>query len=457
MRIKEAGQAFILVLIILAIGGLMVTPSLRLINTSLKSSQIVNRQVKALYACDGGQEYILWQLLHNNLGANFTADGQAGLFTFNSCGNSVNITVIMRATEGKGGVVLATDDVIHPTKTVECEELGNEIPNDWSGTVTYTINLEQLSSNTTQGLDAVYDILPKAFDAGDYVNGSSYWSENGGQTWEQIGDPDDETFGGQPRFRWPASGNFSSPKRDFTVRQVKQLRFEMNHTFSGADKNKVHCNWVVLKPWNTLSGPQAMINVGTPKKLNICDDDGLIQLSKVSDPEIIQPGVETDIEYTISIFNRDGSTHAVDNITDYLPPGFYYVGPTSNLTTSEPVITAVTINGIERERLVWELPPADKSILDGETKCLTFWARTTKDVSGSYYNEVEIGVAQEDLPAIFSSLGIDYQDLYTNYSWTTGAVIVPAYDSRTGSDTVTIDANLALILGSVSITSWQVH
>lgn len=37
------------------------------------------------------------------------------------------------------------------------------------------------------------------------------------------------------------------------------------------------------------------------------------------------------------------------------------------------------------------------------------------------------------------------------------AVIVPAYDSRTDADDVYIDANMALILEGISITSWQIY
>ncbi len=37
------------------------------------------------------------------------------------------------------------------------------------------------------------------------------------------------------------------------------------------------------------------------------------------------------------------------------------------------------------------------------------------------------------------------------------SVIVPAYDSRTDADEITIDANMALILEGISITSWQIY
>jgi Tfp pilus assembly protein PilX len=63
MRRKgESGQAFIMLLIILAIGTLLVVPAMNLTSTSLKSSEIVYDEVRSLYAADGAQEYVLWKL-----------------------------------------------------------------------------------------------------------------------------------------------------------------------------------------------------------------------------------------------------------------------------------------------------------------------------------------------------------------------------------------------------------
>jgi len=474
---KQAGQAFILVLILLGIGALLVVPALRLTGTSLTSSQIVERQVKGLYAADAATEYILWKLAYDNLGAQFTVDGQSASFNFNVCEVPVGVTIVMRATEGTGGMTLATDDVIRPTKTVS----PSTIPNDAYETCTYTIRLEQLSNDNSQGLDAVYDILPKTFLSSDYIAGSSKLSVDGGP-WEAIPDPSLEEEGGQVRLKWPADydyeteiGAFSSDPldvdhyfhgiRDFEVRQVKELKFEVSHEFKGEDKNSVLCNWVVLKPWNTISGPQAPITVGSPADPEVYKADGLLAVGKTSDPEIIQPGVKTDIMYTISITNLDGETHAIQEITDYLPPGFDYIGPTSDITDSHPQgwddgwEEPEDINGVLRHVLQWttaEFPGGGaKSIASGETVYLTFWARTTKEVSGSYYNEF-IVIPDVPVPTIFSEIGVSAEEYYTCYSWNTGAVIVPAYDTSSDSEGTTIDANMSLILGGITITSWQV-
>ncbi|HUU65208.1 MAG TPA: pilus assembly PilX N-terminal domain-containing protein [Dehalococcoidales bacterium] len=453
MKKREAGQAFILVLIILAIGSLLVVPALKLTSTSLQSSRVVTREVEAMYAADGAQEYVLWKLLYDGLGANFTYDGENVTFPCNVCGKSVDVLLIMRAVEGGGGINLATNDVIRPMKTVA----PSTVPNDVFQTFTYTIRLEQLSDNNTQGLDVIYDILPKGFGVNPYLAGSSYLRVDGGE-WESISDPLITVVQNQVRLRWPASGNFSSPIRDFAVRQVKELKFQVAALLP---KNTVHCNWAVLKPWDTISGPQAPITVGSPANPGICSQDGLIYVTKYSEPEIIQPGVVADIKYTVNITNQDGFTHHIEEITDYLPAGFTCTdNSTSGLTTLNPQQSLENINGVDRWKLLWttaEFPGGNAvSIAAGQTLTLTFWAQTTKDVSGSYYNEVEL-LSDVPVPKIFLDIGIFEGEYFVSYSWNSGAVIVPAYDSQADADQVLIDANMALILGGIAITSWQIY
>ena len=456
---KQAGQAFILVLILLAIGALLVVPSLRLTGTALMNSPIVERQIKGLYAADAAQEYILWKLAYDGLGAQFTVDGQSASFNFNVCDVPVSVTIVMRATEGKGGITLATDDVIRPTKTVDCGGLGSVIPDGWSGTVTYTIRLEQLSNDNSQGLDAVYDVLPSAFLETDYIPGSSRIRVDGGEWTADIGEPSKYTTGGQTRLRWPASGDFASPMRDFEVRQVKEIRFELTHEFKGEDKDRLFYNWVLLKQGDidTLSGPQAPITVGDGTN----PEGGLLETSKTCDPQIIQPGVLTPVEYTITITNLDDETHQIGEITDYLPPDFNYIGPTSGITTEDPQGAApedkVLINDALRSCLLWQFSP-DVSIASGETLTLTFWAEASKDISGSYYNEFTV-IPKTPIPPIFQpdDMDVTYDDFNTTYSWNTGTVIVPAYDTTSEAEGITINANMALILGGISITSWQVY
>ncbi len=466
MRGKETGQALLLILVLLAIAPIMVVQLLGLTGTTLKSTDTVSRQTTQIYAVDGATEYVIWQLLHKDWTSSFTEDGQTGYLSIENCGTTVNITVVMRAVPGAGGITLASDDVIQPTKTVE----PSSRPDKSLYQYTYTIDLEQLSSNTTQGLDAIYDVPPG--DMNDYIAGTSEVSMDGGTTWQSVPDPFEDWAKGY--LQWPAdydkdtgTGAFSLDPldtdhyfhgmRDFESREVKKLRFTLE---GNLDNNTVHCNWVVLKPWNTVSGPQAPIDVGSPADPGVCASDDVINIVKSSDPEIIPVGVETQIRYDIDLANNYTQTRFIEKIIDYLPPEFEYVGPTENLTSFDPqgANSTVTINGIDRVRLEWgtaEFGGGDVSIASGETVRLTFYAMATKDVSGSYYNEVFVILKTSGISAAFEEIGVTPEEYGQNYSWNQGGVTVPTYDARSDSGDVMLDANLSAVLGGMSINSYQ--
>jgi len=483
MRKRQAGQAFILVLIVLAIGALLVVPSLRLTGTALMGAPIVERQIKGLYAADAAQEYILWKLLNDVTWRSDRTEDVPYYFAFNVCDVPVTAEVIMRATEGQGGVTLATDDVIKPTKTVAVEghpEWSDpddpqqvNVSNGYPGPYTYIIKLEQLSSDNSKGLDSVYDVLPKGLS---YIPDTSQVRVDGGAWTGDIGEPSTYTTGGQDRLRWPASGFFDEEMRLFDVRQVKEIKFQ---AIGSLQNDRMFYNWVLLnvEDIDTLSGPVAPIKLGS----GATKVGGLLEASKSSDPKIIQPGVPTDVEYTITITNLDESTHQIQSLTDYLPPGFEYCTTSppepelyavtypacqlpSGITTSNPTEITIFNNGTpeiedDRYRLYWEFSPAI-SIQENETLTLTFWAHIDElDISGSYYNEV-IVVPNTPIPGIFQpdDMDVDYGDFNTTYSWNSGAVIVPAYDTSSEAEGVTINANMALIeLGGITITSWGVY
>lgn len=448
MKIKgQAGQAMLFALIFLAIGALMVIPALSLSSTSLRASQTISGRAKSLYAADAAQEYVIWKLLYTGYTSTFTYDGQSDNFTLDVCGSPVKVSVIMRALATWRGVTLIGNTPIKPTKTVTPNT------NPGGAILTYTIKLEQISDNTSQGLDAVYDILSSDFDAGDYIAGSSRLRVDGGSWQNVIGDPLIESFGGVERLRWPASGNFASPIRDFTGGQVKEIQFQMAST--GLKNNRTYYNWVVLKPWNTLSGATATIVTGT----GATPQGGLIDIQTDVWPSFVPPGVPTDIRYTVEITNQQGATDQIQVVTDYLPPGFAYIGPTSGMTTIDPVTTYGEVNGIYRWKLKWtkaQFPGGnDISIAAGATKALTFWARTSENVSGSYYNELLVQT-KNPVPTAFSNLGITYTDFNSGYTWNSAPVVVPAYDSSATSGNVTVNANLAVSVGTINITSYQI-
>ncbi|KPK20854.1 MAG: hypothetical protein AMJ70_07790 [Dehalococcoidia bacterium SG8_51_3] len=306
----------------------------------------------------------------------------------------------------------------------------------------------------------------------DYIAGTSEISIDGGITWHSVPDPFEDWAKGY--LQWPAdydkdtgSGAFSldpldtdhyfQGMRDFEVREVKKLRFTLEGRL---DNHEVHCNWVVLKPWNTVSGPQAPIDVGNPDEPGVCISDDVIEIIKYSDPEVIMPGVETQIRYDIDLTNHYTQTRFIEKIIDYLPPDFEYVGPSENLTTYDPqgANSTVNINGVDRVKLEWgteEFGGGDINIASGETLRLTFYAKATKDVSGSYYNEITVLLRETGIAAAFEEIGLTPAEYAQNYSWMQGTVTVPTYDSSSDAGDVVLDTNLSAILGGMSINSYQ--
>ena len=391
IKTKEAGQAFILVLIILAIGAVLIVPALRLTNTGLQSSQIISRKNTGLYAAEAAQQKIMWMLFRGTLADNLTGDGDTVSFTVDVCGAIVNATIVMRVVESKEGIILAGEDTIMVSKTVSPSSVVP--PDDYkvARLFSYEIELEQVSSNTTASLEAIYDILPSAFGKQDiiYKTGSSEISIDGGE-WQPIDDPLREELSDQLRLRWPSTGSFDSSFGQFEPAQVNKLRFQILSDLKS--NNIVACNWVVLKVGDryTLSGPQAPIIVGDPPSPDGCSVGGLFEAYKESYPKVIPPLVETVVTYDIHVRNMDGNTRFVTQIDDFLPPGFEYIlGSTSNLTDINPYSENQTLNGVTRQHIWWDsyqLTASGVSVAAGANVTLTFQALAIQGISGSYYN-----------------------------------------------------------------------
>ena len=62
---RQRGQALILVLIALALGSLIITPTLNYVSTGLLETRISKQQLLEQYAADAAVEYGLWQLQYN--------------------------------------------------------------------------------------------------------------------------------------------------------------------------------------------------------------------------------------------------------------------------------------------------------------------------------------------------------------------------------------------------------
>jgi len=418
-------------------------------------------------------------LYHGTLVTELPHNGDSKTFTVNVCGTSANVSVIMRAVELKQGAILATEHTIMPTKTVNTGyslpptyPLPDYVPNkDISGPFTYTIAVTQESTNNTEGLDRIYDIISTGFKAGNvYKSGSSEISDDG-INWTPFDNPLEEKVGDNQRLRWPnpatyGSADFSSPFHDFQPGQTKYLRFKIQKAFKSDPI--VVSNWVMLKVGNvlTLSGPQAPIWVKDHSLPASYGDTGAFAVTKTVIPTVIPPRQSTPVTYTVTIINTDKTReNFVTGIEDYLPPGFVYHGSTTTVMTTPPnqgpSLHDVTPNGVPRQLLVWDstqLTSSGYKISPGGSATLTFTALAEQGISGNYYNEVILTPKGYPAPSAFNITDPPLYGTYSQtYSWNTGIVIVPAYDSEADAEGVTIDTNLGIQQYNVGIYSWDVR
>lgn len=485
MRKNEVGQAFILILIILAIGAMLVVPLLRLSYTVVKGNQTLTNQTRALYAAEGAQEYVMWKLLHKDWAKSFTNPGQEGYLTIENCGITMEATVIMRAIPGQGGLDLALEDkIIQPTKTVS-PSVGNK---NQSLPVTYIIKLDHLSNDTSEPLEAIFDLLPQK--GGQYQPGSTYVRIDGGE-WQQADDPNLSKYASSGYIFWPNTynkdtglGGFSSyiPNPDgfhgieiFDAAQINELKFDWTRSYN---QDGVYCNWVVIKPWNTASGPQAPVAIGDQPFPYTCDSGNNIPITKTAFPTFISPGVETPVRYTVVLSNEFGSERGLAYIIDYLPEGFVYAGNLMATLAGVPLAMGdpegldekVDINGSLRYELIWDAGDGELSFIDefpgwneqigaGDILEFSFDVLATKDVSGSYYNELIAQLKSTGAGTLSAliDIGLTVTDLYENYSWNQGSVTVPTYDSEVDGEGITLDENLSLVVDGISITSFNIR
>ena len=83
---SQRGQALILVLIALALGSLLITPTLNYVSTGLLETRVSEKQLLEQYAADAAVEYGLWQLKYN-------VDGLADQLGPESPSSNTSITV----------------------------------------------------------------------------------------------------------------------------------------------------------------------------------------------------------------------------------------------------------------------------------------------------------------------------------------------------------------------------
>ena len=95
----EEGQAFILVLIFLLVGGLIIAPLLGFMSTGLKVGQMHEEKMEGFYAADAGVEDALYKMMNDdpllpqNLGESYSYD-----IAVDVNGNSVHVEIVLEET-----------------------------------------------------------------------------------------------------------------------------------------------------------------------------------------------------------------------------------------------------------------------------------------------------------------------------------------------------------------------
>ena len=493
MKIREKGFALVLVLILVAFGSMILTPTLNFAFSSLRSKQVVTITLKDQYARDGCAELAMWKLLYGGAAALLDEEGDQTIYECELNEIPADVSLTMQAKLGDTSVGGAEDNKVRLSQTVECDEDGSgdygddctTLPEDVVGMLAkYTIFLDQVSPDTSVPMVAVYDQLPAKFDWNPSANPVT--SEDGSFP-EIVGlTPTNIDTAQNQIWKW----DFSSSPLSFTQGQVRQFTFIATIEEAKGE----YCNRAFLKMQSTpheSSGPHEEIRVLGASEEG-CANGGTL-VNKYIDQRVALPGVTTIFTYIINVENIEKNSQQIDLLKDVLPhDGFLFCNGTSQgdpLKTCDPPMyksvadsfdpltdsftdtTGYTtmadpaethIPADDRWELVWDagwsMQQAGKA---EDTFIMRFQAEISPTLSGSYYNEIFVDV-DCSVPSVLSSSPDDVTtqaDYCASYSWPSGGTIVPTYDVGSQTDRSLGQGNITVDWGTVdgTLQSWHVN
>ncbi len=243
MRTGERGYVLILVLILMALGTLMVIPTLQLAFASLRAKQVNTQTFTEQYARDGAAEYAVWELLWGGATTVLTETDDTETYTVTLNGIDVEVVIKMRTELGTSSVPGAEDNSIRITQSVECDEEGDggfeddctTLPKDVETMVArYTISLTQIGPDLVP-LEYMYQEYPEKFEyrPGTLDSPDSSFPEISSVTPTNIGSSQNQIW------KW----DFSAAPVTFVQDEVKTFTFEADIP---KDEN-LYCNGVFLK------------------------------------------------------------------------------------------------------------------------------------------------------------------------------------------------------------------
>ena len=111
---SEKGQALPIVLGLLVLGGLTIASSLGYTATNLKSSRLLEEDVRGIYAADAGMEDALWSLTNGSLPSVYVPE-------------LINKMMVFIQTEEKGTYTLYLGELIEPGEHSDYLEVDGDI------------------------------------------------------------------------------------------------------------------------------------------------------------------------------------------------------------------------------------------------------------------------------------------------------------------------------------------
>lgn len=171
---SESGQALPLVLILLVLGGLLISPCLSYAATSLNSGGVIEKNTKGLYAADAGIEDALWRL-KNNPPASYPYSYELADV------NGLSVTVLIGQITTLWGIVVGT-----PGRHFDWLEVdGSMAYNEGLSVYVYTVTVTN-KSNSTVKISELFVKLPPNFEYIAASTGGDFTTADP----EVQGDPD---------------------------------------------------------------------------------------------------------------------------------------------------------------------------------------------------------------------------------------------------------------------------
>ncbi len=479
----------LLILMLLSMGAFLLVPSIGMANSALIGKRVQSGLLSEQYARDGGTEFAVWNLLYGSATTTLSQQNPQVQYTVNLNGETSTVTLAWNATLGTLGVPTAEDDKVRPSVTVVCDKDSDgfdddclNLPKNLSGMVArYTIFLEQISPQISDGVTVAFDQLPTGFS---YIANTTF-SADGSMT------PIEPTNVGStqaPILMWDFDTDLGGPVL-LAHGQIKEFSFDVNINRS---ENR-YCNSIYLKPNRETTGMVSAIQVGDPSQDDGCQNGGVIT-SKYVDTPVVIANQPTTVTYVINVENFDTSTLAIDSVRDILPQGgiTYVADSATYILADEPfdplvdsftdVIGHYALPDTElqqstlasgREQLIWIHPNGGASPnwslaqADNPDSILIirFQAQATLTGSGTYFNELFADVGSGcSAPQALVSAGVftpgnETQEYCSRYSWPTAGIIVPSYDVRSISGGLTGQGNVVMTVNNSSarLNSWHLN